>query len=156
MIGRTEPPERNPAFDTVVEGLLKLHELMVAGRGDTPEADAVRDELDAPLAELSPEEYERTRWLSEDLYSVIEPSTRSEPKPITPAARVALAKADTLRHTGEPDVVLELWRRWREYIDAATLSSRRCSLWRDLGYPAVAAIFDRHARELESANPSSS
>src|SRR4051794_3415239 len=50
------------------EALLKrLHELNATGRGETEEADLLRDEMDRPYGELDAEEIERLRGLSADL-----------------------------------------------------------------------------------------
>jgi hypothetical protein len=52
--------------------LVALHEEMEAGRDDGPRAERLRDEMDGPLGEMSKEENEWSRQLSEDLYGLHE------------------------------------------------------------------------------------
>src|SRR5437773_9116414 len=66
------------------EGLLKeLHRLIAAGRGDSPEAEAVSERMELPEADLSRDELQRLKGLSADLYmlqddEVCEPLPESE------------------------------------------------------------------------------
>ncbi len=48
--------------------LRQLHGLIAAGKGDSAEADSIRDEMDEPWAQLQRVEIERLEGLSEDLY----------------------------------------------------------------------------------------
>ena len=61
------------SFGLVARGLVELHRLGKEGKDDSPEAELVRDAMDAPWNALSRTEVERAQWLSEDLYSVSEP-----------------------------------------------------------------------------------
>jgi hypothetical protein len=54
----------NP-LEQVIRGTVRLHELIEQGRCDSEEADAVRDEMDAPFLELSESEREAVRLVSE-------------------------------------------------------------------------------------------
>jgi hypothetical protein len=53
----------NP-LEQVIRGTVRLHELIEQGRCDSEEADAVRDEMDAPFLELSESEREAVRLVS--------------------------------------------------------------------------------------------
>ena len=57
--------------------LLRLHDQIAKGQGDDPEADAVRDQMDAPWYALTDAEQERVGGLSEDLYALAENNPRS-------------------------------------------------------------------------------
>ena len=63
----------SPAFRDVAFGMLELHRLELRGENDSVEADAIRDRLDRPYANLTAAEQDRARWLSADLYSISDP-----------------------------------------------------------------------------------
>src|SRR5438105_11067064 len=58
----------NPHFRGYERLLLWLHGLIAAGKGDTDEAEAVRDEMEIPWRQLSGEELGRLDGLLGDLY----------------------------------------------------------------------------------------
>jgi len=74
-----QPFTMNPSFLAMVRGVRELHLLMAEGKEDSPEADAIRDATDAPWESLSEIERRRVRTLSEDLYSLLEPSAPARP-----------------------------------------------------------------------------
>ena len=55
-------------FEEYVRLLLELHTLMEAGKGDTEEADAVRDKMDGPWRSLSAHEVRVSDLVSDALY----------------------------------------------------------------------------------------
>ncbi len=55
-----------------LRGLLRLHELEVAGESESDQAEAVRDSLEGPWRLLTDTEKERITGLSEDLYRNLE------------------------------------------------------------------------------------
>jgi tetratricopeptide (TPR) repeat protein len=145
-------PTNSPAFRLVVKGLLQLHELSRQGQDDSAEAEAVRDALDGPLSILNDTDKERAQWLSEDLYSVSGPDESATLQPMTAEAQLALTEAVEARESGEFDRALKLIRRWESYISPALLSYLRGTVWLDAGYPEVAAVFLKHASELDASN----
>jgi hypothetical protein len=62
-------------YRQVVRGYLRLHQLDVEGRDESPEADLVRDSLDLPWQSLTDREKERIQGLSADLFDLGEPAT---------------------------------------------------------------------------------
>lgn len=143
---------KSPHYVQSVQGLHRLHALVVANQDETPEADAVRDSLDQPWYLLSEVEKERITGLSEDLYSLSDP-----PKPplaMNPQAQTKLMEADESRQAGEWDQALGLLRRWGRYVDPALLSYLRGGIWFQAGDYATAALFFEHAAKLEPANGS--
>ena len=148
MISASTPSFGSPSFKLVVKGLLELHRLMKDGKDDSPEAESIRDALDAPLSALSRADYERSRWLSEDLYSVSEPDD-SVRKEMNPQAQKQLVEALEARQRRQWDRSLELLRRWKAYISPALLSYMRGTIWLDGGFADVAAVFFGHAAECD-------
>jgi len=51
-------------LEQIIRGTVRLHELIEQGRCDSEEADALRDEMDAPFLELSESEREAVRLVS--------------------------------------------------------------------------------------------
>jgi len=142
----------NPTFRLVVKGLLQLHDLGRRGQDDSPEAEAVRDALDAPISILSESEQERAQWLSEDLYSISDPHDSATQQPMTAEAQLGLTEAVEARQSGEFDRALKLLRRWQDYISPALLSYMRGTVWLEADYPEVATVFLEHASACEPAN----
>lgn len=147
------PPFGSSSFKMVAKGLIALHALGKAGKDESPEADSVRDSLDLPLAALNRIEKERAQWLSEDLYSVSEPSSASQ-KEMNPQAQQQLSEAIEARLKGEWDLALKILRNWQEYVAPPLLSYMRGSIWMGAGNADVAAMFYGHASECEPANES--
>ena len=145
------PPHGSPSFALVAKGLVAIHRLIKDGKDDSPEAESIRDALDAPLSALNAVEKERARWLSEDLYSVSEPPAGST-KEMNPQAQRYLYEAIEARQRREWDLALTLLRRWREYISPALLSYLRGLVWREAGFPEVAAEFYGHAAQCDPEN----
>jgi hypothetical protein len=76
------PGLRSP-FQEYVRLLRELHRLIAEGKGDSDEAEQLRDLMDDPWDRMSPEEIRRVRGLSADLY------TLTDPQPPPPAAHSA-------------------------------------------------------------------
>lgn len=144
----TYPAFGSSSFKLVAKGLIALHTLGKAGKDESPEADSVRDSLDLPLAALNRIEKERAQWLSEDLYSVSEPSSASQ-KEMNPHAQQQLSEAIEAQLKGEWDRALGLLRRWKDYIAPSLLSHRRGTIWLGAGIPEIATMFYGHATESD-------
>jgi tetratricopeptide (TPR) repeat protein len=140
----------NPNYLAMVRGTRELHQLLAAGKDDSPEADAIRDATDGPWEALSETERDRVCNLSEDLYSLVEPPPALQP--MNPQAQAKLNDAIEAKQRGEWDRALDLLRRWRAYIDQALISYLRGSIWLEAGDPGTAALFFEHASKLEPAN----
>jgi tetratricopeptide (TPR) repeat protein len=137
-------------YRAYVRGVRELHLLSIAGKEDSPEADAVRDATDLPWQALSEIERERAGNLSEDLYSLVEPPPAAQP--MNPQAQAKLNEAIEAKERGDWDRALDLLRRWRAYIDPALLSYLRGSIWLEAGDPETAALFCEHAANLQPGN----
>jgi hypothetical protein len=51
-------------LEKIIRGTLRLHDLINHGLGESPEADAARDEMDDPWLELNESEQEAARMVS--------------------------------------------------------------------------------------------
>jgi tetratricopeptide (TPR) repeat protein len=150
MIMAAKPLTMNPNYLAMVRGTRELHQLLAAGKDDSPEADAIRNATDGPWEALSEVERNRVRNLSEDLYSLVEPPPAAQP--MNPQAQAKLLEISETGRRGEWDRALDLLRRWRAYIDPALVSYLRGSIWLEAGDPATAALFYEQAFELEPSN----
>lgn len=143
----THAPFTSPNFRAVAKRLIALHRLIKADAEDSPEAEAIRDSLDTPLATLSQADKVRAQWLSEDLYSLSEPSSGSGPTPVSsPEPFIeAVIEAAEARHRGDWDRALELLRRRDGFASPAQVSYLRGAIWLDAGFPEIAVEFFAHA-----------
>ena len=87
VIGNEQSP-----MEKVLIGTVRLHELIEAGKGDSDEADAVRDSMDTPFVALTASERATTRMVSAAIRDNA-PIHDNAPEPPTPAAD-ALADGD--------------------------------------------------------------
>src|SRR5207247_7126638 len=133
LIMTAKPLTMNPNYLAMVRGTRELHQLLAAGKDDSPEADAIRDATAGPWEALSEVERNRVRNLSEDLYSLVEPPPTAQP--MNPQAQAKLHEAFEARQRGEWDRALDLLRRWRAYIDPALVSYLRGRIWLEAGDP---------------------
>lgn len=145
-----KPFSKDPDYVYSVQGLHRLHALFAAGKGQTPEADDLRDTLYEPWTHLSEIERERINGLSEDLYSLTDPL--EPPLPMNPQAERNLNEVIEACNAGEWDLALSLTRRWCRYVEPARLSFLRGAIWIEAGDAATAALFYEHASRLEPEN----
>src|SRR6266446_3563092 len=150
MIVDPKPLTMNPSYLAMVRGTRELHQLLAAGKDDSPEADAIHDATDGPWEALAEVERKRVGNLSEDLYSLNEPPPAAQP--MNPQAQAKLIEAFEARQRGEWDRALDLLRRWRAHIDPALVSYLRGSIWLEAGDPGTAALFYEHAFKLQPDN----
>ena len=71
--------EDNPAYHLYEALLRQLHELDLADKSESEEADALRDRMDAPWYALSVPEQDRLGVISVRLHQEAEAKKRSEP-----------------------------------------------------------------------------
>lgn len=137
------------AFDIVARGTIVLHQLIADGKGDEPEADAVRDSLDAPLASLSKSERERARMLSGDLYSFTELKPDRALMVANAEAQAGFQAIYNAKQRRQWDVALDLIRKWQDYLPLVTISFLRGSTWADAGKYEIASAFYAKAADIE-------
>jgi tetratricopeptide (TPR) repeat protein len=141
----------NPEYVKSVLLLKQLHRMIVEGRGDTDEADAVRDEMDAPWYALSEEEVARVDRLGADLYTLDEMPPTPPQQDKTTAAALS-AEIDLARKAGDWEDILDLLRRSPGVLPPHSEAFLRGWSWNQLGDPDTAALFFQRAAELEPHN----
>jgi tetratricopeptide (TPR) repeat protein len=137
-------------YRAYVHGVRELHQLAIAGKEDSPEADAIRDATDLPWEALSEVERERVGSLSEDLYSLAE--TPAAIPPMNPHVQAEQNEAFEAIHRGEWDRSLELLRRLASFLAPDLLSFLRGKIWLEAGDIETAVLFLEHASRLQPEN----
>jgi hypothetical protein len=145
----TNTPICSPTFNLVAERLIALHRCTSHGPDDSPEAETIRDSLDVPLKALSPVEYERSRWLSEDLYSIFEDNVGEPQSPTDYAFHPELSEFREARRKEAYDEALRILREAKSRISPPLLSVLRGTIWLQLGNMDVANVFIKHGVGVE-------
>jgi len=140
----------NPQYAEYVRLLKALHR-RIAEDKDDDEADALRDEMDAPWYSLSEEEIERVDGLSADLYTLEEEPAASGPSGNSTGESV---RADFKRAWAahEWEALLELLRAHPGFLLPQEAAFLRGWSWNQLGDPDTAALFFQRAAELDPHN----
>jgi hypothetical protein len=141
------PPASEPPTQLYARLLQELHAVIEAGRGDTAEADAIRDAMDAPWNALTEAEQDRLGGLSQDLYDLS--AGRTAPIHLAPAERVQWTQTigEALK-TQNWDRLLELLRHAPADAPADQIRLAQALCWEHLGEPDVALRFRREAGRL--------
>jgi tetratricopeptide (TPR) repeat protein len=136
--------------------LLSLHALEVQGKNDSPEADAIRDEMDDPWYAMTPQEQERVGGLSEDLYAL---AKGGPPRIAMTESEIQAWKRELLERRqrfeqGDIDGWLEFLRKPRPNdvppptgISRADIQFLQAQAWERLGDFHVAVTFMKAAEE---------
>lgn len=149
----------NPYYVEYETLLTALARLMAEGKGDTPEADAIRDAMEHPERELIREELERLNGLSADLYMLVDDEVHD---PLAPGEDPSVREPDRLRACLDeawrrPDgaeATLSLLRKGTANLSQAQRAYRRSRAYEALGHLDTALVFSRHAVERDSDNNS--
>jgi tetratricopeptide (TPR) repeat protein len=149
-----KPFPENSNYRSEIRALLRLHRLWVEGKGESPEADAVRDATDGHWELLSEVERKRVRGLSEDLNSIEDQESYQRAAERNPHVRTKLAEVYEARQRGDWDRALALLRTLEKEAPPALVSYLRGSIWLEAGDPEVAVTFIAHATRLEPDNTS--
>lgn len=136
----------NPHYIQYERLLDELSRLMAEGKGDTDEADTVRDEMDAPWYKLGQEETDRLRGVSADLYmlqdeEVHEPYSGTQEEMVT-ALSEALRRLDY-------EAILSLLRKGTPFLKPAQVAALRGRCYATLGHLETGLLFMRYAAEHE-------
>lgn len=142
---------RSPSYQATMSGLLRMHQLSLAGQEESEAADVVREAMCEPWEGLSKVEKERFTGLSKDLYEISDGRVQPS-EPMNPQAQGKLVEAYEARGRGDWDKALDLLRQWGKHIPPALVSYVRGTIWQGAGEPAAAAAFFEHASRLEPAN----
>src|SRR6266404_4562620 len=92
--------------------LVEMHRLIAQGKGDSAEAEALADRMDASWYAMTAREQSRMRGLSSDLHALRENNTkRVDMTPDQLAAWQHAARAYTPGEILDADAALDFWRR---------------------------------------------
>ena len=127
-----------------VRGVHALHQLSVAGKEDSAEADAIRDATDRPW-ETSRKSNANGSVTSRKIFFARRSASAAEP--MNPQCRRSTRGLEA-RQRSEWDKALDLLRHWRAEFDPALVSYLRGSIWLEAGDPETAALFFQHAFKL--------
>jgi len=134
--------------------LRRVHALIAAGQGDSPEAEQLADLMDAPWAAMQPEERKRVEGLSEDLYTLYEGGA-SPAKLSQDGIRQWKETAKTVLldlNESRADAALEFLRRpFPEDVPAHAMAFFQSRCWQLLGDVETALVFMREAERLDPA-----
>ncbi len=142
----------SPQYVAFVGLLRRLHFLMAGGKGNTDEADAVRDEMDDPWYDMSTVEQERSRRLSADLYTLgqnPEAPTGHDDTAVN-SLRAAIRRA---WGTTDWEGILDLLRGSPGVLPPHAEAFLRGWAWNQMGDAESAALFFQRAAELDPDNP---
>ncbi len=136
----------NPSYVQYERLLDDLSRLMAEGKGDTGEADAVRDEMDAPWYKLSQDETDRLRGVSADLY-MLQNDEVYEPYEGTPEE--LRSRLNDAWDRGQYEAVLALLRKGTPFLTPARVAYLRGRCYAALGHLDTALLFLRYAAERD-------
>ena len=135
---------RSEAYRKNFDFTIKLHELLAQDKGDSDEADAIRDEMDRPWQDMSPDEKRIVNRLSGDLYTITDPDSPSMAAPPELAGRMAIA---CLLKDG--DQILELLVKTPGFGSEVERAELRGLAYTFLGEIQAASLFMARAKELK-------
>ncbi len=140
------------SFREYVELLRELHLLMASDEGETAQADAARDRMDAPWAQLDETKMARVRGLSADLYTLEGEPVRRPPLAPNPTSRALSQRLVLARAKGNWDDFLRLLREAERFFPAELPAYLRGSIWLELGFPSIAVLFFERASRIAPEN----
>lgn len=141
----------NPNYVEYVRLLRQLHRLIAEGN-DGDEADALRDDMDAPWYALSEEEIARIRGLSADLYTLDEDRQALVQPPNGLAVDSLRARLKEAAEARDWDAALELLRQHSHVLPSHEEAFLRGWYWKELEDHDTAALFFERAAELDPQN----
>jgi tetratricopeptide (TPR) repeat protein len=143
-----EPGKDAPSpYREYVRLLRDLHFLMAEGKGDSDEAERVRDLMDDPWYQMNPQEIRRVEGLSADLYTLVDPPPppqQLEPQVIAEFEQLAGAAAKD----NDWDRVLELFRELPHPYPPHNVAFIRSVAWDNFGDPETSLLFLERAVSL--------
>ncbi len=128
-----------------------MHQLSLAGKEESEEADLERESAYDYWYDLSKLEKDRLMGLSKDLYEISD-GPAQPPEPMNPLAQGKLVGAYEARERGDWDKALELLRQWGNHIPPALVCYLRGMIWRSAGEPVAASVFLEYASHLDPEN----
>ena len=147
----TETTQDKLSYRKVLDGLLRLHELFVAGERESNDVRQLRNDIDEPYTDLTEEEREAIEGLSTDLFDVAKITSEPILEQI-PSAEECVQRALSAQHSGNYDEALKLLREGKSSKPFSRISYLRGRSWWGKGEPRVALLFFNHAAQLDPEN----
>ncbi len=122
------------------------------GFSESDEAEAIRDQMDFPWRQLSPEEINRVDGMSADLYTLESDSPIQHPEAGGINSAEFAAEIKAARKDGDYDRILSLLRDKPQFISADRAAFLRGWCYEQLGEAETAELFFQNAARLDSAN----
>jgi hypothetical protein len=142
---------KNPDYDKYLSLLLKLKAMRREGRGDTEEADQLREQMDEPWDSLSVEEQKQLALLSASL-DMLEGKEVFRDVPAEQRTREWMApRWQTASETGDLETQLELLRNGPDFLTANEVAFLRGKVYLDAGHPEAALLFFAYAAQVNPA-----
>ena len=134
---------RSSGAESYARLLLRLHELSLAGREESPEADALRDEMTWHWYRMSAREQDLLTGLSADLNDLEAGGARSVDASPDEVADYR-ARARVVYESGDGQQMLEFLRKpYPKSLPAGAVPFLQARVWQKLGYSQVAIVFIR-------------
>ena len=134
-------------YGKYVNLLRELHSLIAEGKGDTEEAERLRDLMDSPWYNMNAEEIRRVRGLSADLHSLVD-----APPAVGPCDQELLNESCRLAEEAwinkDWDGALELLRERPHPFPPDRVAFMRAGCWENLGDLETSLLFLERAAEL--------
>lgn len=143
-----EPQNRSAVYHEYAALLRRLHEVMSRGGGDSPEADAIRDEMDGPWYALCEEERELVGGLSADLYTLTSDSPIEHPTEFGVFDAELAHGIRVARDSQDHQRLLETLRENPERVSADRAAFLRSLSYEQLGDVESAVLFLERAVNL--------
>ncbi len=136
----------NPKYVQCEVLLKEVHRLISEGKGDTDEADFIRDSMEEPEQGITPVEGARLRGLSADLYMLQDDDIYESYGGTQEDLRAALSEA--LRRL-DYETILSLLRKGTPFLVPAQVAALRGRCYATLGHLETGLLFMRYAAEHE-------
>ncbi len=136
----------NPSYVQCEMLLKEVHRLIGEGKGDTDEADFIRDSMEEPEQGITPTEGARLRGLSADLYMLQDDEIYEPYEGTQEELRLRLNDA---WEQGRYEAVLALLRKGTPFLTPERVAYLRGRCYAALGHLETALLFLRYAAERD-------
>jgi hypothetical protein len=134
----------DPAYERYASFVRALHRLFLEGKGESDEADALRDQMDEPWEALTEEQRALVSGLTADLNWIRREPARSHPER-DEVLTEDLPKMGAAIEAGDWRVVLEILRRAAPRLARPYVAELRARAWEGLGDHESGRLFAQHA-----------
>jgi tetratricopeptide (TPR) repeat protein len=144
----------NPDYRRYEELLKQVHHLIAIGKGDSDEADELRERMDAPWYRLSDAERARLDGLSADLYMLQDDEVTEKPVPADLSLEAFGNQISYAQEWNDWDAVLGLLRHRPAGTLPQSVAAWRARAYDALGHFDTAILFLDYAFKANPTDPS--